>query len=290
MSAPQNVIAVIFDFDDTLTDDSTTQLLKAHGIDTTEFWGVKQKQLVQDGWDPALAYLSLILENVGDGKPLGKLSNKNLEDFGKTLTFYPGLPDMFSDLKSITADFKLSNPKVEFYIISGGLETVIRGSAIASHVDGIYGCRFAETNGVVSHIKNVISFTEKTRFIFEINKGLGADGADTRTNPYEVNESRASDVRRVPLSNMIYVGDGLTDVPCFSLLERSGGSGFGVFDPGGAGKPKKAWQQLLAPKRTRSLNSPKYRKDDELGAILRAAVSAMCAKIDLRSRQAVSEY
>jgi phosphoserine phosphatase len=288
MAAPQNVIAVIFDFDDTLTDDSTTQFLRKHGVDIDEFWGVKQKALVEQGWDPTLAYLSLFLSNVGDDKPFGKLANADLWKFGAGLQFYPGLPELFTELRAIPKDFRNSKPTVEFYIISGGLEEVIRGSLIATHVDGIYGCRFAEdADGVVSQAKNVISFTEKTRFIFEINKGIGTAG-DSRTDPYNVNNFFAKESRRIPLSNMIYVGDGLTDVPCFSLIEASGGNSFGVFDPGGIGKPKKAWQQLLAPKRTRSLNSPKYRPDDELGAILRVAVSAMCAKIELRSSQALS--
>jgi phosphoserine phosphatase len=288
MAAPQNVIAVIFDFDDTLTDDSTTQLLRKHNIDTNNFWGVKQKELVSDGWDPTLAYMTLILQHVGDDKPLGNLTNADLRTFGASLQFYPGLPDLFTELKASTANFKTSNPKVEFYIISGGLEEVIRGSSIAQYMDGIYGCRYAEdSRGVISAIKNVISFTEKTRFIFEINKGIGVGDVDSRKTPYDVNEACAPTVRRVPLANMIYVGDGLTDVPCFSLIESSGGNGFGVFDPEGAGKAKKAWQQLLSPKRTRSLNAPKYRLTDELGAILRMAVSAMCAKIDLKSKQAV---
>lgn len=287
MALPQNIIAVIFDFDDTLTDDSTTLLLKSKGIDTQEFWGVHQKALVDDGWDPALAYMTLILERVGDGKPLGGLSNAELRKFGSTLKFYDGLPGMFDELRKITNTFKLSSPKVEFYIVSGGLEEVIRGSAIASHVDGIYGCRYQEKNGVVSSIKNVISFTEKTRFIFEINKGIGADGSDSRKKPYTVNEDCAVDMRRIPLSNMIYVGDGLTDVPCFSLVEKSGGCGFGVFDAAAAGKPKTAYQKLLAPKRTRSLNAPKYRETDDLGAILRMAVANVCASMELKCKQAL---
>jgi phosphoserine phosphatase len=290
MAAPQNVIAVIFDFDDTLTDDSTTLLLKSRKIDTAHFWGVRQKELVDDGWDPTLAYMTLILQEVGAGKPLGNLTNTDLRNFGTTLQFYTGLPDMFAELRAITADFKVSNPKVEIFIVSGGLEEVIRGSSIAGHVDGIYGCRFAENkSGVITSIKNVISFTEKTRFIFEINKGIGVGQKDdSRKKPYDVNHACPSESRRVPLSNMIYVGDGLTDVPCFSLIEGQGGNGFGVFDAGGEGKPKKAWQQLLAPKRTRSLNAPKYGPTDDLGAILRMAVNAMCAKIELKSSQALS--
>jgi hypothetical protein len=86
---------------------------------------------------------------------------------------------------------------------------------------------------------------------------------------------------------MIYVGDGLTDVPCFSLLGKHKGRGFGVFDPKREGSPKKAWEQLVAPKRVTSLNAPKYRRTDELGALLRAAVSSVCVNLDLRTQAAV---
>ena len=288
MAMPQNVIAVIFDFDDTLTDDSTTALLRHHGIDADEFWSTKAMGLIEKEWDPTLAYLTLMLDHAGEGHPLGLLSNKHLREFGSTLEFYIGLPGLFDELKAITQEFKISNPRVEFYIISGGLEEVIRGSSIAPHVDGIYGCRFAEDeNGVISKVKNVISFTEKTRFIFEIHKGIGADGRETRSRPYAVNEAVAAKDRRIPLRNMIYVGDGLTDVPCFSLIQNNDGQGFGVFDPTRDGSPKKAWQNILAPKRVISLNAPKYRETDELGAILRAAVSAKCQNLEIASKMAL---
>jgi phosphoserine phosphatase len=283
MSAPQNIIAVVFDFDDTLTDDSTTKLLAHHEIDTDDFWKVKIKALVDDGWDPTLGYLKLILDNVGPDKPLGNLSNKKLREFGAALPLYRGLPKLFSDLKKLTSHHPVSNPVIEFYIISGGIEEVIRGSKIANHVNGIWGCRFAETDGVISHIKNVITFTEKTRFLFEINKGI-AD--PNRTNPYQVNQDVPASIRRIPLGNMIYVGDGLTDVPCFSLLNKAGGEGFGVFDPSRAGSPKKAWEQLAAPHRVTSLNAPKYGPRDELGALLRVAVQQMCMRLDVRAKTA----
>jgi len=283
MSAPQNIIAVVFDFDDTLTDDSTTKLLAHHGIDTEEFWKVKVKSLAEEGWDPTLGYLKLILDNVGAGKALGKLSNSSLRAFGGTLKLYRGLPKLFVDLKKLAQAHTVSNPVVEFYIISGGIEEVIRGSKIAKHVHGIWGCRFAETDGVISHVKNVITFTEKTRFIFEINKGI-AD--PDRKNPYQVNQDVPSSARRIPLSNMIYVGDGLTDVPCFSLIGHSGGEAFGVFDPSRADSPKKAWEQLAAPRRVRSLNAPKYGPTDELGALLRATVQHMCLRLDVRAKTA----
>ena len=98
MSQPQNIIAVVFDFDDTLTDDSTTKLLEAHGIATTDFWQNQMKRLVDAGWDSPMAYLQLILNRVGEGKPFGNLTNQGLHKFGAKLKLYAGLPGVFSDL------------------------------------------------------------------------------------------------------------------------------------------------------------------------------------------------
>jgi phosphoserine phosphatase len=284
MFMARNVIAVVFDFDDTLTDDSTTKLLQDYGVDTDRFWGDKQKEQVEQGWDPTLSYLKLILDNVGEGKPLGAMSNSDLHAFGAKLKTYPGVTQLFKDLKGIAAKHEVSSPLVEFYIISGGLEEVIRGSNIAPHVDGIWGCRFAEgASGTIEYIMNMVSFTEKTRYVFEINKGI----RDSREKPYQVNEKVDEARRRVPLKNMIYVGDGLTDVPCFSLISRYGGKAFGVFDPTKEGSPKQAWQKLIAPGRVTTLNSPRYRKKDDLGALLRAAVEQICLELDSDTQTAV---
>lgn len=284
MSAPQNTIAVVFDFDDTLTDDSTTRLLESRGIKAQDFWQNRMMQRVREGWDPTLAYLTWITENCGPSKPLGRLSNQDLFEFGKTLKPYPGLPSLFQDLRKLTEQHPLSHPSIEFYVISGGLEQVIRGSSIAKYLDGIWGCTFAENDaGDIYSVKRAISFTEKTRYLFEINKGLNHKSA----GPYGVNEAMHESDRRIPFTNMVYVGDGLTDVPCFSLIQRMGGCAFGVFDPRKDESPKKAWERLLAPKRVVSLNAPRYRKTDELGALLRAAVNQLCVALDLRTQTAL---
>jgi 2-hydroxy-3-keto-5-methylthiopentenyl-1-phosphate phosphatase len=281
MSAPQNIIAVIFDFDDTLTDDSTTQLLEHYGIDAKAFWQECGK-MAEIGWDPTLAYTTKILNLVGPGKPLDKLSNADLRAFGEKLRFYPGIPQIFKELKALCTEHPISSPAVEFYVISGGLEEVIRGTKIAKWFSGICGCRFAEGDGAIRHLQNAVSFTDKTRYVFEINKGLAVP---CRDRPYAVNEYVAETDRRIPLPNMIYVGDGFTDVPCFSLIQKNGGFAFGVFDPKREGSPKKAWEKLAAPHRVTTLNAPRFRKTDELGAILRAIVKSMLVQMDSRTKQ-----
>ena len=284
MGAQQNVIAVIFDFDDTLTDESTTKLLEHYGIDPVTFWQKQNKELIQEqGWDPIPAYMKLLLDNVGEGKSAGKLSNAALRDFGKSLSFYPGVPTLFKSLKDIASEHTISQPKVQFYVITSGLEEIVRGSKIASQLDGIWGCEFAEEKGCIRYIKNIVSFTEKTRYIFEINKGL----QDNRKSPYDVNRHMDPADRPVPICNMIYVGDGLTDVPCFSLIQHFRGKAFGVFDPKKKGSPKKGLETLLAPQRVMTLNSPRYGKNDDLGALLRTAVNQLCVEFDLRTQSAL---
>jgi hypothetical protein len=284
MHAPQNVIAVIFDFDDTLTDESTSKLLESHGINTDDFWRNQVDGLIKCGWDPSLAYLKLILDNVGEGKPLGKLGNSTLSKFGAGLEFYQGIPAVFDDLRSLVAKHYVSHPSIEFYIVSSGLEEVIRGSSVARYFDGIWGCRFHEQDGCINSIMNAVSFTEKTKFLYAINKGL----RDLREKPYSVNEFVDEGNRRIPFHNMIYIGDGFTDVPCFSLLNRFNGTAFGVFDPRKKESPKKAWEKLVAPKRVRTMNSPRYSGDDDLGALLRAAVTNICVRMDVGSQTAFS--
>ena len=284
-----DIVALVFDFDDTLVPDSTTKLLRAHSIDVDDFWNVKSKALIQEGYDPPSAYLKLLIDNIGDGKPLGSLTNQKLYDFGASLDsdFYPGLPAFFDEVKTETQT-KFRDIQVEFYIISGGLQPILDGSRIVqSYFSGAYGCQLAgdTESGMLKYVRRSITFTEKTRYLFEINKGIKPE--DSRTNPFLVNKSVAEDKRRVPFANIIYVGDGLTDIPCFSLVQSLKGKAFGVFDPANREKAKRALEEFLIPHRVVSMHSPRYSQTDELGALLRAAVANRCVGIQLERSTAV---
>lgn len=127
------------------------------------------------------------------------------------------------------------------------------------------------------YIRRCVSFTEKTRYLFEINKGIPQ--GESSKNPYLVNKAVAESDRRVPFENMIYVGDGLTDIPCFSVVGMGHGFAFGVFDPSEEGKAKRALTEFLEPKRVVSMHKPAYRSDDELGSILRVTVATIATRI-----------
>jgi hypothetical protein len=280
-------IALVFDFDDTLMPDATTNFLESHSIDSTKFWS-KATDLLKQGYDQPSAYIKLILDLVGSGKTLGKLTNASLVKFGSTLdgAFYPGLPRFFSDLKKqVRATF--SNIEVEFYLISGGLQAVLEGiPTVKKHFSGIYGCKLGEdpATGVVSHVKRSITFTEKTRYLFEINKGVQQSESDT--NPFLVNKDVPLEARRIPFKNIAFIGDGLTDIPCFSLVQKLGGRAFGVFDPSKQDKTKRAFQEFLLPHRVNTMHAPKYGPKQELGSMLRMWVSTRAAEIQLERQLA----
>ena len=177
-----SVIAVIFDFDDTLAPDSTSQLLDAHGIDAIEMWATTAPRLVAAGYDPPLAYLNCLLDWVGPDRPLGPLTNTDLAAFGAHLdpTFFPGLPALFDDLRDRAA--RARDVTIEFFIVSSGLYEVIAGSGVVrDHFDAVYASHLGEgDNNMLTDVKRCVTFTEKTRFLFEINKGVPAADAATR--------------------------------------------------------------------------------------------------------------
>jgi len=225
-----NIIAIICDFDDTLGDDTTNlflkETLKMNEDDIKNFWNKGVKKLVRKGWDPPLAYIDRILTNIKN-KHL-KVSNQDLRELGTKVRLFPGVPNVFQRLRSFVnerKEFSEAHIQIEFYIISGGFEEIIRGTSIASDMNYIFGCTFDERRGSLV-AKSVVTFTEKTKFLYAINKGIS--GSELRRRPYSVNDVILREKRRIPISNMIYIGDGPTDIPCFSTIQQNDGATVGV--------------------------------------------------------------
>jgi phosphoserine phosphatase len=280
-------LAVIFDFDDTLVPDSTTAFLASRGIDTEDFWGQEARKRLESGYDPPLHYLQLMLAKTASGQPLAGLSVQELTDFGAALDdhYFSGLPDMFDDIRELVSEHR--DLTVEFFIVSSGMQELISGSRVVQdHFAGVYACRFgSDEDGTVRDIRRCVTFTEKTRYLFEINKGIEAAASDE--NPGLVNKDVPPSDRRVPFENMVYVGDGLTDIPCFSLVKRNGGMTFGVFDPTKVKSAQRAIKEFLQAGRTVGTHSPRYGPEDDLGALIRAAVAQRASVVALSGSQAM---
>jgi hypothetical protein len=149
-------------------------------------------------------------------------------EIGRALTLFPGIPEIFRDLKqNIAAQFPADGIQLKTFLITGGLADLIAASPIGSVMDQIWGSNFAyDDNNHPIAIKNVVSFTEKTRFLFNIQKGFAA--TKHKSTPYIVNAPIGEDERPVPFRNMIYLGDGPSDVPCMSLIVKNKGQAIGV--------------------------------------------------------------
>jgi phosphoglycolate phosphatase-like HAD superfamily hydrolase len=267
-------LAVVFDFDDTLAHDSTTDFLATLEVDLATFWGVENQKLIEAGWDPVPAYLYQMVQLSQKGGPETLITQKKLRDFGPKVRFYPGVPELFGHLRAFLAGID-SSFRLEFYVISSGLGDLIRATPIAGEFSDIFASDFHYgPDGGILFPKKMVSFTDKTRYLFQISKGQV--GPDFVNKPFEVNRK----VRELalPLSQMIFIGDGMTDVPCFSLLAKSGGTAFAVYDRQKTDKRSRAWG-FVEDGRVKNLHSANYQKDSDLVGSIEMSLQSLVQKI-----------
>jgi hypothetical protein len=131
-----------------------------------------------------------------------------------------------------------------------------------------------DSEGVVQSIQRPISFTDKPRYLYEINKGITPE--ESRDNPYGVNAQMDPEDRPIPFENMIYIGDGITDIPCFSLVKDRGGRVFGVIDSDEGSAKQRAIRDIGSPRRAGNLNRPMYGQSGRLGSLLRLTIEGIC--------------
>ena len=242
-----NIIAVIWDCDKTLIDGYMQDpIFKDYKINPGAFWkevnaapGEYAKNGIRVNKDTY--YLNHFIKCAHNGTFPG-LNNEKLRGYGEWQKFYPGIPEIFEKTKRMFKDDKSYSEygiQVEHYIVSTGFAEVIRGSALMPYVDDIWGCELLDAPGedgipVISEVMYTVDNTSKTRAIFEINKGVGKiDGID-------VNSKIPEDLRRVRFENMIYIADGPSDIPAFSVVKQRGGATFAIYPRGNL----KAMQQV----------------------------------------------
>lgn len=242
-----NIIAVIWDCDKTLIDGYMQDpIFKEYGVDAGEFWKEVNsipeqyaKQSIRVNKDTY--YLNHFIRCAHNGTFSG-LNNEKLREYGSKQKFYKGIPEIFEKTKDMFKNDKSYTEygiQVEHYIVSTGFAEVIRGSALMPYVDGIWGCELQDApnqNGdiVISEVLYTIDNTTKTRALFEINKGIG------KIESIEVNSKIPKEFRRVQFDNMIYIADGPSDIPAFSVVKSNGGATFAIYPAG----DQKAMQQV----------------------------------------------
>lgn len=215
------IIAFMYDFDRTLSpkDMQEYAFIPGLGMDAAEFWNDCVKTAERHRMDPILSYMYNMLEK-SEGKQL--VTRDSLTALGKGVKLFDGVSTWFSRVNEYASSLGL---EPEHYIISSGLKEIIEGTSIAGEFKEIYAASFCyNEKGVPFWPAVAVNYTSKTQFLYRINKGI----LDTTENR-EVNEFMPEDRRRVPFRNMIYIGDGMTDIPSMKLTKVNGGHSIAVY-------------------------------------------------------------
>jgi len=255
------VIAICYDFDKTLSpDDMQAQgFIQSVGYDVKTFWESSNKLASDNNMDQNLAYMYTMLKT-----SVGKQSvTKNaLNDYGSRVTLFPGVESWFSRIR----DFgRQHNIIIEHYIISSGLKEMIEGTKIANEFEHIYASSYYfDDCGIATWPAQAINYTNKTQFLFRIEKGI------LDINDQGVNESFSNDKIRVPFRNMIYIGDSDTDIPCMKLVNSNGGHSIGVYN--NETKDKTKVIKMMRENRIRYFSTSDYSENSELNDLVKKII------------------
>ncbi|MBI1884258.1 MAG: haloacid dehalogenase-like hydrolase [Chlamydiae bacterium] len=278
----QNIIAVIYDFDGTLSPNNMQEdtLFRAYGVDQNEFWKKADELVQKSGYEPTLAYLKLLLyDETFQNHPLRR---EDLASLANQIKYYPGVDSYFEEIQKFLSglsevrEWKIT---MEHYIVSSGMKEILEGAKIVKYFKKVYACEYEYQNGVAVFPKLVINDTNKTQFLFRINKGKLNLGED-------INGHMPEEERRIPFRNMIYIGDSHTDVPSMTVMQRFGGHAIAVFDPA-KGRPEKALK-MVEEGRAGHFTPADFRKGSLLVKIIQRTLKKIVSTIAYHSSAQMS--
>lgn len=271
---PKPIVALIYDFDKTLCpkDMQEYSFLPGIKVEPDRFWGLCHDFALDHEMDSVLTYMYL-MKKMAQGAL--DLSRDKLRELGRDVEFFPGVETWFDRINAIGAQ---NGVEVEHYIISSGLKDIIRGSAIGRHFKAVFAASFCyDAAGQPVWPSTAVNYTNKTQYLFRINKGI----LDV-TNDRDLNAFTPEYMRRIPFTNMIYVGDGLTDVPCMKMTKQKGGYSIVVHAPG---RTEMADDMLLQGRVDFSLEAD-YSEGGEMEEVVTLLMRRILATHDLSVRHA----
>ena len=257
-------LALIYDFDKTLSprDMQEFHYIKSLGYDDpADFWKECDTFAKKHNCDGILSYMYLMVRKNRD------LTRKKLIEEGKYIELYKGVSTWF---KRINEYGKKHHIDVEHYVISSGLTDIIKGTSIASEFKKIYACSYVyDEEGKILWPSRVVNYTMKTQYLFRINKGVLME-----TNDEDLNSSTPETEKYIPITNMIYFGDGSTDVPSMKVVQQNGGVTIAVFGDGSQAKA----EQLYADKRANFVVKADYSKGSRVEKIVQGIIDSLEAR------------
>lgn len=276
----QPVLAICYDFDKTLSpDDMQAQgYIQSVGYDIGDFWNESNALATNNDMDQNLAYMYKMIQEA-EGNLI--FNRKMLNEYGAKVNLFPGVEDWFGRIREYGKQKKVI---VEHYIISSGLKEMIEGTSVAraGEFEKVYASSFYyNERGVAKWPAQVVNFTNKTQFLFRIEKGV-LDINDQGVNDYFPPE----DIR-VPFRNMVYIGDSDTDIPCMKLVNSYGGHSIGVYNSVTCDKTKV--YKMMRDNRIRYFAAADYTEGSELDRLVKAIIDRTAANEALESVYFVNE-
>ena len=255
------VVAICYDFDKTLSpDDMQSQgFIQSVGWDVPKFWQKSNGLAEKNDMDQNLAYMYMMSEE-GEGKVW--LTKSALAEYGSRINLFPGVETWFKRIEKYAED---KGVIVEHYIISSGLKEMIEGISIAKYFEKIYASSFYYNDkGVAVWPAQVVNYTNKTQFLFRIEKGV------LDINDLGVNDYFEPEKIRVPFRNMVYIGDSDTDIPCMKLVNSHGGHSIGVYNNLTNNRVKV--YKMMHDKRIKYFVPADYNEGSELDKLVKAII------------------
>lgn len=263
-------MAIIYDFDGTLAPGNVQehQFIPGIGMTAADFWEEVNTIAKTEQADPILMYMHLMLKKAQDADiPVHR------EDFrqkGKGVKLFDGVEGWFGRIKEYAKGVRV---RIEHHIVSSGNAEIIEGTSIARNFKKIYASRFIfDRHGAAFWPAIAINYTTKTQFLFRINKG-----AHDLSNEEEVNRFVEKKNRPIPFENMIYIGDGQTDIPCFRLVKDLGGLSIAIYPPRASGAHEKA-KGFLNDGRVQTVVPAIYQENSKLDAVVKAQIDFVAAR------------
>ena len=220
--AKKHIVALLYDFDKTLCtrDMQEYTFIPSLGMEADDFWNEAAIVSSREKMDSVLAYMYCMIDQAK--KAGAPLTREMLVECGKHIEYHDGVTEWFSRINEYG---RQAGVEVEHYILSSGLKEIIDGTVVAKYFKKIFASEFMyNEEGNAIWAKMAVNYTNKTQFVYRINKGV----LDINNN-VDLNKSQPDEDRRVFFRNMIYIGDGLTDVPCMKLVKQSGGHSIALY-------------------------------------------------------------
>jgi hypothetical protein len=265
-------VAICYDFDGTLAYGNMQEydFMSNLNIEADDFWNKSDTLAAEQNADSNLAYMWTMLEEA-------KRYGTTKEDFaacGKNIRMFKGVDTWFDRINKYAAKLGI---EAEHYLLSSGLQEIVEGMPISAKFKKVYANRFMyDANGVAFWPAQIVNYTTKTQYLFRISKGCLDEGDKTvndRTNPED---------RVIPFTNMLYVGDGLTDVPCMATLKKFGGHAAAVYTPRKKNNKKLA-NKLLEDRRVDVIAPADYSEGSRMDKFVKALLNQLKAEYELNN-------